>query len=291
MLSAASGKNYDLQFMSYDSVFISSLEYRINEQLGQLRMKERLDILVAGNFGLTRSKAQALIMAGEISVNKKPATKSGALHNEDVIIEVKVASPYVSRGAQKLEKATTEFGIDFTGKTICDIGASTGGFSDYALQHGAIRTYAIDCGYGQLDQRLRADQRVINMERTNIKKVDALPEPIDIFVIDVSFISLKKVLPQVITIIKNSKTRPVANGLKIENCDIVALIKPQFEVGKKVADRYSGVITDELIRQAAVDDIIAFAKDLGFTIKGITDSPIKGAKGNKEFLLFLLLRA
>jgi 23S rRNA (cytidine1920-2'-O)/16S rRNA (cytidine1409-2'-O)-methyltransferase len=195
------------------------------------------------------------------------------------------AFPYVSRGALKLKRAIETFGIDLAGKTIADIGASTGGFTDYALQNGADKVYAIDCGYGQLDQKLRNDKRVINMERTNIKDVEALPDPIDIFVIDVSFISLKKILPQVITIIRNSK-------FEIRNSsDIIALIKPQFEVGKEVADRYRGVIKDENIRQEVVTDIKNFATKSGYIIEGLTDSPIKGAKGNKEFLLYMSLRA
>ena len=251
-----------------------------NEMKSASGGKERLDILVADKFGLTRNKAQALIMAGNIYIDGKSQTKSGLTVVKGTNITMKEAFPYVSRGALKLKKAIETFGIDLADKMIADIGASTGGFTDYAIQHGAKKVYAIDCGYGQLDQKLRNDKRVINMERTNIKDVKALPELIDIFVIDVSFISLKKILPQVITIISNFK-------FQISNCDVIALIKPQFEVGKEVADKFQGVITDENIQQEVVADIKRFATQSGFIIEGLTESPIKGAKGNKEFLIYL----
>jgi 23S rRNA (cytidine1920-2'-O)/16S rRNA (cytidine1409-2'-O)-methyltransferase len=264
-------------------------------------MKQRLDILVAEKFNLTRTKAQALIMAGNISVDGKQATKSGAETDSSLSIESKDIFPYVSRGALKLEKAIQEFKIDLSGKVICDIGASTGGFTDYALQHNTKKSYAIDCGYGQLDQKLRNDERVINMERTNIKDVESLPDSIDLFVIDVSFISLKKVLPQVATIIINThkdvslrggETDEAISGIatatpRNDRTNVVALIKPQFEVGKEVADKYQGVIKDENIHQKVVTDIKDFAQKSGYTIKGLTESPIKGAKGNKEFLIWL----
>jgi 23S rRNA (cytidine1920-2'-O)/16S rRNA (cytidine1409-2'-O)-methyltransferase len=246
-------------------------------------MKERLDILVADKLGLTRSKAQALIMSGSVLIDDKPATKSGTEYQSDVEIRLKDTLPYVSRGALKLEKAATEFGLDFAGKIICDIGASTGGFTDYVLQQGAKKVYAIDCGYGQLDQKLRKDKRVINMERTNIKEVDSLPEPIDVFVIDVSFISLKQVLPQVTTIIRNSKLEI------INSSDLIALVKPQFEVGKEIADKYRGVIKDQALREKVLDNIIDYSTKLGFKILGKTESPITGAKGNLEYLVLFNL--
>jgi 23S rRNA (cytidine1920-2'-O)/16S rRNA (cytidine1409-2'-O)-methyltransferase len=245
-------------------------------------MKERLDILVSNKCKVSRSKAQALIMAGEVLVGGKPATKSGSVYDEDVDITVKDSSPYVSRGALKLEKAAQEFRLDFSDKIICDIGASTGGFTDYVLQHGARKVYAIDCGYGQLDQKLRNDPRVINMERTNVRELQSLPEPIDIFVIDVSFISLKKVLPQVITISQTSEHGP-------KTFSVVALVKPQFEVGKAVADKYKGVIIDDKIRQDVIAEIKNHTEHLGYTVMGTTESPIKGAKGNVEYLLYLTI--
>lgn len=236
-------------------------------------MKKRLDILVSEKLDISRSKAQSMIMAGEVLISGNPATKSGQDFDDSVKIEIKAKFPYVSRGALKIEKAAEEFDINFDGKIICDIGASTGGFTDYVLQHGAEKVYAIDTGYGQLDQKLRADIRVINMERTNIRDINELPEKIDIFVIDVSFISLKKVLPQC---------------KKIENSSpVVALIKPQFEVGKSIADKTKGVIQDEKIRQNVISDISDFSKSLGYKIQGVVESPITGAKGNVEFLIYL----
>lgn len=236
-------------------------------------MKQRLDILVSEKFNISRSKAQAIIMAGEIFVDGVISTKAGENIAEDREITLKTPFPYVSRGATKIEQAVTEFKIELSGKIICDIGASTGGFTDFCLQNGAVKIYAIDTGYGQLDQKLREDSRVINMERTNIKNIDSLPDPIDIFVIDVSFISLKKVLPQ---------CKQIEAG-----APAVALIKPQFEVGKSIADKTKGVIRDETIRQAVVADISNFAESLGYEISGLTESPITGAKGNKEFLIYL----
>lgn len=246
-------------------------------------MKKRLDILAGERLNISRAKAQALIMAGAIFVDEKPVVKSGTEIEESAVIMAKEIFPYVSRGALKLQKAAEEFGIDFRRKFVCDIGASTGGFTDFALQNGAAKVYAIDTGKGQIAQKLRDNTRVVLMENTNIRKVESLPEPIDIFVIDVSFISLKKVLPQVITIIENCK-------LKIVNCSVVALIKPQFEVGKEIADKTKGIIKDKEIQEKVVSDIVSFSKDLGFIVKGVTDSPITGAKGNKEFLLYLQLK-
>lgn len=236
-------------------------------------MKKRLDILVAEKLNISRAKAQAMIMAGEVLISDNAAIKSGQEYSDDVEITIKEQFPYVSRGALKIEKAAKEFDINFSGKVICDIGASTGGFTDYALQNGAKKVYAIDAGYGQLDQKLRNDSRVINMERTNIKEVENLPDHIDFFVIDVSFISLKKVLPQCKKI--NPKT------------PIIALIKPQFEVGKEIADKTRGVIKDDKIRTEVIDNIKQFAENIGYSIEGVTESPIRGAKGNEEFLMYL----
>lgn len=267
-------------------------------------MKKRLDSMVAEKEKISREKAQALIMAGVVFIDGKKSDKSGTQVGDDLEIEVKEKSPYVSRGALKLEKAVKEFGISFKDKVVCDVGASTGGFTDFVLQNGAKKVYAIDSGYGQLDLRLRNDKRVINMERTNIKEVDSLPEPVDVFTCDVSFISLKQVLPAIQTLIQNcchsDRVKQVEESLYDEDkgslrfgrddkrrVDIVVLIKPQFEVGKKIADRYKGVIKDEKIRQAVVNDIKDFAESIGYKVQGLTESPITGAKGNKEFLLYL----
>jgi 23S rRNA (cytidine1920-2'-O)/16S rRNA (cytidine1409-2'-O)-methyltransferase len=252
----------------------------LTSNAARFAMKKRLDILVAEKFGLSRSRAQALIMAGTVLADGKPVTKSGTEIEEGTGLELKEIFPYVSRGALKLKQAVEHFGINLDGKIVADIGASTGGFTDYALQAGARKVYAIDTGRGQIAQKLRDDKRVILFESTNIRSVVSLPEPIDIFVIDVSFISLKKVLPQILKISQTSNLKPLT-------CDVVALIKPQFEVGKAIADKFRGVIKDDATRQKVVDDITDFAKNLGYEAIGTIDSPITGAKGNKEFLLYL----
>lgn len=258
--------------------------------------KKRLDILVAEKTGESRSRAQALIMAGQVFVDGKKMDKSGTEVDDSKNIEIKELFPYVSRGALKLEKVAKEFKINFTDKIICDIGSSTGGFTDYALQNDAKKVYAIDVGKGQLAQKIREDKHVVVMEQINIRNVDSLPEKIDIFVIDVSFISLKKVLPQIITINTSCHSRKSGNldpRIKSEddkNYRVVALVKPQFEVGKKVADKFKGVITDSKIQNEVLENIKSYAKSLGYHIEGDTISPIKGAKGNREFLLYLSLR-
>lgn len=244
-------------------------------------MKKRLDILVSEITGETRSKSQAIIMAGQIFVDNKIIDKPGALVDESLDIKIKSLFPYVSRGALKLKGAQEKFKINFKDKIVCDIGASTGGFTDCALQNGAKKVYAIDVGYGQLAQKIREDERVVVMEKTNIKNVASLPEPVDIFVIDVSFISLKKVLPQIQLIIQNSKLETRKSS------EVIALVKPQFEVGKKIADKFRGVITDPKIQEGVLEDIKEFAQNLGYTIEDETESPIKGAKGNREFLLYI----
>lgn len=236
-------------------------------------MKKRLDILASERLNISRAKAQALIMAGAIFVDEKMMTKAGTEIDESASIRAKETSPYVSRGALKLKEAVEKFGIDLKGKIMADIGASTGGFTDYSLQNGAYKVYAIDTGKGQIAQKLREDKRVILFENTNIKEVAVLPEPIDFFVVDVSFISLTKVLPVL------QRIDPEAQ--------IIALIKPQFEVGKEIADRYRGIIRESKIQKEIVENISKFAQDLGYNIEGLTDSPIEGARGNKEFLIYL----
>ncbi|MCD6356615.1 MAG: TlyA family RNA methyltransferase [Anaerolineaceae bacterium] len=237
--------------------------------------KERIDILMV-KMGLveSRNKAQRMIMAGEISANgqkvHKPSEKF-ALSSE---ISIAAKPKYISRGGLKLEKALKEFSIDVKGKICVDIGASTGGFTDCLLQNGAVRVYAIDVGYGQLHQSLRGNSAVINMERTNIKDVSTLREKIDLITIDVSFISLKKIFPIM---------KKWTNDKKI---DIIVLIKPQFEVGRKIAAKGKGVIRNEKDRQQAVNNVLSAAQREGFEFHGITESPIKGPKGNVEYLAF-----
>lgn len=237
-------------------------------------MKKRLDILLFDSKLVdSREKAQSLIMAGHVLVNGKKETKSGSKFEEDVKIEVLELPKYVGRGAEKIEKATNIFGINFQGKIICDIGSSTGGFTDFVLQHGAKKVYAIDVGKGQLDWKLRNDPRVVVMEGVNFRYLKELPEEIDIFLVDVSFISLKKILP----VIKNIKV----------NSDIVLLFKPQFEAGKSIVDKTKGVIKDPKIHQKLLEDFRKWCADNGFKILGETESPILGAKGNKEFLFYV----
>ncbi len=240
----------------------------------------RLDRIVSELTGASRARARSLIMAGRVFVEGARADKAGTEIPDGKKVEVKDSFPYVSRGALKIKEAAEKFGIDFSQKIICDIGASTGGFTDYALQRGARKVYAIDVGYGQLAQKIREDRRVVVMERTNIKEVESLPEAVDIFLIDVSFISLKKVLPQVKKIIESS-------GSGSGGTDIVALIKPQFEVGKETADRCRGVIKDKEVHREVVSGIKEYIRGLGLRPVGVVESPVKGAKGNTEFLIYL----
>lgn len=240
-------------------------------------MKKRLDVLVTER-GITesREKAKAVIMAGEIYVNNQKADKAGQSYNEDVNIEFRGKKlKYVSRGGLKLEKAVEEFNIDLTGKTTMDIGASTGGFTDCMLQNGAKKVYSIDVGYGQLAWKLRNDSRVINLERTNMRNVtsEQVPDIIDFFSIDVSFISLKLLLP-------------VAYKLLADNAEAVCLIKPQFEAGREKVGK-KGVVRDPAVHIEVVENIYNFCLDNGFSVTGLDFSPIKGPEGNIEYLIYL----
>jgi 23S rRNA (cytidine1920-2'-O)/16S rRNA (cytidine1409-2'-O)-methyltransferase len=235
--------------------------------------KQRLDVaLVERGLVDTRAKAQSLIMARRILVNGLHVDKAGAgvAADDEVAIEA-LEHPWVGRGGMKLAHALAEFGIDVRGKTCADIGASTGGFTDVMLKNGARRVYAIDVGYGQLDQSLRNDERVVNREKVNARYLDAtsFDEPIEFVSIDVSFIPLKLILPAVIQFLSG---------------ELVALIKPQFEVGKADIGK-GGIVRDETKRAAAVEAVVAFARELGFEVKGVIESPVKGAEGNVEFLM------
>ncbi len=239
--------------------------------------KVRIDkILVDKALVPTRQKAQALIMAGCVLVNEVPVTKSGQLINEDAAIRITGQDhPYVGRGGLKLEHALKEFKLDVKDKVCVDVGASTGGFTDCLLQNGAAKVYAIDVGYNQLDWKLRQDPRVVVMEKTNIRQVDQVGKltestELDIAVIDVSFISLEKVFPHVDKLIKNGG-------------DVVALIKPQFEVGRGKVGK-GGIVRDEKAREECVERVCRFAETLKWKKCGLTRSPITGADGNVEFL-------
>ncbi len=244
-------------------------------------MKKRIDQMLVDN-GLVESKnkAQALVMAGQVFADGHMVSKSGTKLDAEANVCVKELFPYVSRGALKLEKAFIEFNLDFRGKTICDIGSSTGGFTDFALQNGAAKSFCVDVGTGQLAQKIREDSRVVVMEKTDFRDV-SFPEPIDIFVCDVSFISLKQIIPKIAELIRNSKfeTR--------NSTELVLLIKPQFEAGVKEVSKGKGVIRDEALRLEIVEDIKKFAVAKGFQVLGVTTSPITGAKGNVEYLLHL----
>ncbi len=259
-------------------------------------MKKRLDTLIFDK-GLvaSREKAQRMIMAGLVLVGGKTADKPGMSYPEDANIEILKVPQYVGRGAEKMAGASLAFALDFHGKIVADIGSSTGGFTDYALQNGAKKVYAIDVGTGQLDWGLRSDPRVVVMENTNARYLENLPEPIDIFVIDVSFISLKKVLPTLKRVMShesrvNDNKDGVHNSQLItHNSSIVALFKPQFEASKDIADKYRGVITDGKIHEKLLASFRHWCGENDFEILGEARSPLVGDKGNKEF--FFRLRA
>lgn len=239
--------------------------------------KVRLDVeMVRRGLAPSRERARAEIMAGEVRVNGVPAQKAGQEIPEDAeIVIVEAAIPFVSRGGLKLDKAVRVFPISLAGRVCADIGASTGGFTDVMLKNGARRVYAIDVGYGQLDWSLRNDERVTVMERTNARNMvpDWFPEPISFASIDVSFISLRLILP------------PLYNCLE-EGGEVVALIKPQFEAGRGEVGK-NGVVRDEAIHARVCRDTMAFADALGFSVLGLDYSPITGPKGNIEFLLYM----
>ena len=245
-----------------------------------MKVKKRLDVLLTEQgYADTRSKAQAIIMSGQVYVNGQKADKPGVSYEETVELEVRGAvCPYVSRGGLKLEKALRDFGVKPEGYVCSDSGASTGGFTDCLLQQGASKVFAIDVGYGQLDWKIRSDPRVVVMERTNIRYVtpDQLGEQLDLSVIDVSFISLKIVLPAIKALLK-------ADG------QVLCLIKPQFEAGKEKVGK-KGVVRDKQTHKEVLDNFVALAAELNFTILGLTFSPVKGPEGNIEFLGHLTLK-
>ena len=236
--------------------------------------KERLDVfLTEQGFFESRSKAQAVIMAGEVLVNDQKIDKPGTMVKPDAKITLLGKKmPFVSRGGYKLDSSLKLFPISLEGKVVADLGASTGGFTDCALQHGASRVYAIDVGYGQLAGKLRQDPRVVNMERTNVRflEADSLGEPVDVFTIDVAFISLDKVLPRACKILK-----PDGFG--------IALIKPQFESQHDETDH--GIVRDEAVRLRTVDEVRAALEAAGFECTGVTESPITGHEVNVEYLV------
>ena len=243
-------------------------------------IKQRLDtLLLARELAPSLEKARALRMAGQVVVGDHTVDKAG--HQVAIDADIRLrgeALPYVSRGGLKLRKALDEFDIDVTGLTAVDVGSSTGGFTDCLLQAGAVKVFAIDVGYGQLAWKLQQDARVVSMEKTNIRSVT--PEQLDevpaLAVIDASFIGLAKVLP-------------ATAGLLKPGGRIIALIKPQFEVGKGEVGK-GGVVRDPAVHSKVIDDVRRTASDLGLSVSGLCESPITGADGNREFLILLQLR-
>lgn len=245
-----------------------------------MQEKERLDrLLVQRGLAETREKARALILAGRVSVDGTPVSKAGTGISPSADIQIeKSPFAFVSRGGDKLEGFFSTFPVDVNNKTCIDIGASTGGFTDCLLKRGAKKVYAIDVGYGQLDWKLRNDSRVVNMEKVNIRHLDpdTVKEKAGLATVDVSFISLKLVLP-------------VLSKILLPDGEVIALVKPQFEVGKKEVEK-KGIIKDTVKHKKVLLEIAGFAKELGWSIKGIARSSILGAKGNVEFFIYLSLK-
>ncbi len=245
-----------------------------------MKIKKRLDVLLTEQgHADSRTKAQAIIMSGQVYVDGQKADKPGVSYEESVQIEVRgVSCPYVSRGGLKLEKALRDFGVKPEGFVCSDSGASTGGFTDCLLQQGAKKVFAIDVGYGQLDWKIRSDPRVVVMERTNVRYVtpEQLGEPLDLSVVDVSFISLRIVLPVIKTFLKENAGQ------------VLCLIKPQFEAGKEKVGK-KGVVRDPEVHKEVLDDFVALTKEINLKILGLTFSPVKGPEGNIEFLAHLTL--
>jgi len=242
------------------------------------KKSERIDILLVQNGQVaSREKAKQLIMAGNVIVNDQIVDKPGKLVATDSIIVLRQSDscPFVSRGGLKLKKAIEEFGINVNGRIAIDVGASTGGFTDCLLQNGVAFVYAVDVGYGQLDWKLRNDERVCVIERTNVRyvKLEQFEKPIDLATIDVSFISLDKVVP-------------VVASLLVSEGEILALVKPQFEAGRELVGK-GGVVRDPNIHRKVIQNVCDMAINTGLVVKGITYSPIKGPSGNIEYFLWL----
>jgi 23S rRNA (cytidine1920-2'-O)/16S rRNA (cytidine1409-2'-O)-methyltransferase len=236
--------------------------------------KSRVDaLLVERGLFETREKARAAIMAGAVFSGDRVLTKPGLLLPDAASLRVTSRPRFASRGGEKLEHALQVFGVDVSGRVVADVGASTGGFTDCLLQHDAARVYAIDVGYGQLDYRLRQDPRVVVMERTNARNLDSLPQPIDMATIDVSFISLTKVL------------EPISRLLK-PGGSVIALVKPQFEAQRAEVAR-GGVVRDVQARARVLGRVVAWTSAHHMSLRGLTRSPLKGPAGNVEFLILL----
>jgi 23S rRNA (cytidine1920-2'-O)/16S rRNA (cytidine1409-2'-O)-methyltransferase len=239
--------------------------------------RQRLDqALVERGLASSRERAQAMVRAGLVRVAGEPSTRPDRLIGAEEAIEVTGSTEYVSRGAEKLAAGLDAFQVDVRGRVCLDVGASTGGFTDVLLRRGASKVIAVDVGYGQLAWSLRQDERVVVMERVNIRHLEALPAAADLAVIDVSFISLRLVLPRV----KELLSPPG---------EVIALVKPQFEVGKGAVGK-GGVVRDPELQARVVSELSSFARSIGYGVTGEIVSPLLGAKGNREFILHLLPR-
>jgi len=246
--------------------------------------KTRLDILLTERgLAESRTKAQALIMAGQVRVDGQTALKAGASVSAESTLTVDAGPRFVSRGGEKLDAALEAFALNVHDLVCVDVGASTGGFTDCLLQHGAAKVYAIDVGKGILHWKVRNDSRVVVMEETNARFVESLPETISLVTIDASFISLKTLLP----VVKDWLFIEGDGKEKEEKADVVALIKPQFEAGKKDVARGEGVIRDPAVHKQVLTDVLNFAQSDGWTVRGLIRSPLLGPKGNTEFLAWL----
>jgi len=240
--------------------------------------KVRLDhLLVQRGLAESRSQAQALVLAGEVYVGGQLALKPGAQVHDEAQVEVRERLPYVSRGGLKLAAALDSFQVSVQGAVCADVGASTGGFTDCLLQRGAARVYAVDVGYGQLAWQLRRDERVVVMERTNVRYVETLPEPVQLVTMDASFISLGLLLP------------PVVGWLE-PGADVIPLVKPQFEAGRGQVGK-GGVVRDPAVHRQVLEKVAGYATGLGLAVLGVIRSPITGPAGNVEFLMHLRLGA
>ena len=228
------------------------------------------ELVVQQGLADSRSKAKAMIVAGDVRSGDRLIQKPAEMLDANLPLELRAKLPFVSRGGFKLDHALTEFGIDVAGVVAADVGASTGGFTDVLLQRGATRVYAIDVGYGQLDYRLRTDERVIVMERVNARYLESLPEPVGFVCVDVSFISLEHMLP-------------VAERLLVPGGHLVTLIKPQFEAGKELVGR-GGVVRDDRTRKVVVKRVVEMARGYRLSLQGLARSPITGPAGNVEYL-------
>jgi 23S rRNA (cytidine1920-2'-O)/16S rRNA (cytidine1409-2'-O)-methyltransferase len=237
--------------------------------------KERLDkLLVERGLAATRAKAQALVMAGEVLVEGEAAGKPGMSIPSNARVELVAVLPYASRGGFKLAAALEQFGLEVSGRVCADVGACTGGFTDVLLQRGAARVYAIDVGYGQLEWRLRKDERVAVLERTNARYLETLAEPVNFACMDVSFISVKLILPA------------VKGWLVAQGSDVVVLIKPQFEAGREKVGK-GGIVKDAAVHRQVLEEVLSWAEANELAPAGLMRSPIEGAEGNTEFLAWL----